>query len=63
MKITKCDYCKKTIKGNIYALVMTNASSIFEFGDVRFDICEDCYRSLCKKLTNKEENEDGNTES
>ena len=63
MTITKCDYCKKTIEGDIYILEMHNFRRVFEFGTVTFDICEDCYRKLCKKLTNKEENEDGNTES
>ena len=64
MQITKCDYCKKTIEeGDAYALEMCNAKRFFEFGTVNFDICEDCYRKLCKKLTDKEENEDGNTES
>ena len=63
MRITKCDYCKKTIEGDVYALEMRNVRKVFEFGNVDFDICEDCYRKLCKKLTDKEENEDGNTES
>lgn len=61
MKITKCDSCKKVVEGDVYALEMHNASRTILFGTVYFDICEDCYRKLCKKLTNKEENEDGNT--
>ena len=64
MRLTKCDSCKKIIEGDIYGLVMSKASSIFEFGgECRFDICESCYRNLCKKLRNTEENKDGNTES
>lgn len=63
MQITKCDSCKKEIDGDVYALEMHNArraiSLVFDY--VNFDICEDCYRKLCEKLRNKEENEDGNT--
>lgn len=61
MKITKCDYCKKIIEGDIYGLEMRNTRRIFEFGTVNFDICEDCYKKLCKKLYNEEENENGDT--
>lgn len=66
MKLTKCDSCKKTIEGDVYALEMRNASRTIlslAFDYVNFDICKDCYLNLCKKLRNKEENEDGNTES
>lgn len=63
MKFTKCDYCKKIIKGNVFALVMSDTSSILPTNSVYFDICGECYKEFFKKLTDKEENEDGYTES
>lgn len=60
MQLTKCDWCKKIIKGNVYCLAMYNTSTVIA-NKVYFDICEDCYKELHKKLSNKEENEDGDT--
>ena len=61
MTITKCDWCKKTIKGKITDLAMSNKATSVIANSIHFDICEDCYIKLCKKLYNKEENEDGDT--
>lgn len=55
MQITKCDLCKKVIEGDIYALEMHNVSRITIFDHTDFDLCGDCYRKLCEKLRNKEE--------
>ena len=55
MIITKCDWCKKFIEDDVYSLEMRNVSKIISFSDAKFDICEDCYMKLCKKLNNEEE--------